>query len=54
MSNYYNPEYDKGIVWDDRDLNIDWPVTKYEVVISDKDKSLTMFSELSEYFIELE
>ena len=32
----YAPEYDRGIVWNDPDLHIDWGVT--EPVLSDKDK----------------
>ena len=40
-SNYYNPKLETGILWNDADLNIEWP-TK-EVVISEKDNYLSNF-----------
>ena len=37
-NNYYNPNSQYGIRWDDPDLNIDWHVTK--PILSDKDRML--------------
>ena len=38
MTDYYAPEYERTIRWDDPDLGIDWPVRKgHEPVIADKD-----------------
>ena len=41
----YAPEYDSGIRWDDKDLNIDWGID-FEPVLSEKDKNLPYLKEL--------
>ena len=41
----YAPEYDCGIRWDDKDLNIDWGID-FEPVLSEKDKNLPYLKEL--------
>ena len=38
VSNYYSPEHDKGILWNDPALELEWPVDEAEAVLSDKDK----------------
>lgn len=45
-TNYYKPEYDSGIRWNDPDLNIDWPKDGLDdFIISQKDESQQSFSE---------
>lgn len=45
----YYFEHDTGIVWNDKTLNISWPIDKqYELIISEKDSKLQTF----EHFIE--
>lgn len=44
VDQYYSPEHDKGIAWDDPDLGIPWPTSK--VVLSEKDKRHPRLSEL--------
>ena len=42
----YAPESDGGIAWDDPDLGIEWPVSRGDAVLSDKDSRLPRFAEL--------
>ncbi len=35
--NYYNPEFDKGILFNDPAINIDWGVPNHKMIISEKD-----------------
>ncbi|MCE7995847.1 MAG: dTDP-4-dehydrorhamnose 3,5-epimerase [Roseivirga sp.] len=41
--NYYAPEADSGIIFNDANLAIDWPVLKTPYRLSDKDKGLPTF-----------
>jgi len=47
---YYAPTHDKGILWNDPALAIDWPVEASEAALSDKDKAHPPLSELPQYF----
>lgn len=46
VDNYYSPEHDSGIVWNDPDLKIAWPIEN--PVLSEKDKNLGSFKDLSQ------
>ena len=43
VSQYYAPEYERGVRWDDKRFSIDWPIT--DVIISEKDKTWPDFKE---------
>lgn len=42
-TNFYHPESDRGIIWNDPILEIEWPVD-IEPILSDKDKKQPSFS----------
>lgn len=49
-TNYYSPEYESGIIWNDENINIEWPLKKYglteqDLILSEKDKKLQRFKE---------
>lgn len=45
----YNPNYETGINWDDKTLNIDWPLQKIDnLTISNKDLALPAYLKLKE------
>jgi dTDP-4-dehydrorhamnose 3,5-epimerase len=48
VTNYYSPECDRGLLWNDADLGIDWPVSADEAVLSQKDLKQPTFKELME------
>jgi dTDP-4-dehydrorhamnose 3,5-epimerase len=50
VTNYYSPEHDRGVLWNDPDLGIAWPITEAEAILSEKDRELPRFCELPAYF----
>lgn len=45
--NYYKVESEDGVLYNDRDLNIDWKIPEKDIIISEKDKTLKSFKEFS-------
>jgi len=42
----YAPDHEKGLLWSDADLGIQWPVKAEDAIISDKDRQLPTLKEL--------
>ena len=47
-TNYYAPEHERSIIWNDADLGIDWPVTG-EPILSAKDQAAPSFRDADLY-----
>ena len=50
VDNFYSPKYDRGLAFGDIDLNIDWQLTKQQLLLSDKDTQQPRLAELTDFF----
>lgn len=50
VDNYYSPECDRGLAFDDKQLNIDWRLPKDQLKLSDKDTKQPSLSDLVDCF----
>ncbi len=50
VDNWYAPDSDSGIIWNDMDLNINWKIETQNILLSDKDKVLSAFKDLETPF----
>ena len=48
--NYYAPQSEGAVIWNDPDLGIDWRIPQEDVVLSDKDRCHPAFKELDDVF----
>ena len=51
VTNYYSPEHDRGILWSDANLGIEWPVSDDTAVLSPKDRRLPRLSDIVSPFV---
>lgn len=50
VTDFYSPDHERGIVWDDSDILITWPVSAENVVISDRDRKLPRLAQQPDLF----
>jgi dTDP-4-dehydrorhamnose 3,5-epimerase len=50
VDNYYSPQNDRGIAYDDSSLGIDWSISTNELNLSEKDKKQPKLSEVNDLF----
>ncbi len=50
VDNYYSPECDRGLAFDDPELNIDWQLPKNQLKLSDKDTKQPNWNQLGTCF----
>lgn len=50
VTNYYAPEHDHGLAWDDPALAIDWRIDAGRAILSDKDRKHPRLADLPKYF----
>ncbi len=50
VDNYYAPDCDRGLAFDDTAINIDWKLPKDQLKLSEKDKQQLTLSETNELF----
>lgn len=50
VTNFYSPNHDFGLAWDDPDLGIDWPDAAKNAMLSAKDQKWPRLRDLTELF----
>ena len=50
VDNNYAPDFDAGIRWNDKQLNIQWGIEESDVLVSSKDAELPFFTEFESPF----
>ena len=50
VSNYYSPDHEKGLLWNDPALGIEWPFGERDVTLSPKDKIFPHLADLPPVF----
>jgi len=50
VDNYYSPENDRGILFSDKDLGIDWILDESELLLSDKDRVQPLLKDTKDLF----
>jgi dTDP-4-dehydrorhamnose 3,5-epimerase len=51
VTDYYAPDCDRGLKWDDATLGIAWPVDAASVRLSDKDRNLPTLRDMAPAFV---
>lgn len=51
VTNFYSHAHDRGIVWNDPELAIKWPLPESDVTLSLKDRTLPLMRDIEELFL---
>ncbi len=51
VTDYYSPEHDRGLLWNDPELGIEWPVDAEKAVLSAKDKVQPRLADIGAAFV---
>ena len=49
VSDFYSPEHDRGVIWNDPEIAVDWPLGGNPPVLSEKDSRLPRLSEIEPF-----
>ena len=49
--NFYNPQSEASIIYNDKTLNIDWKIPPEDIILSDKDRKHPVFIEAKNTFV---
>jgi dTDP-4-dehydrorhamnose 3,5-epimerase len=50
VTSYYSPAHDRGLLWNDPALGIDWRVAEADAQLSDKDRKQPVLADLQDFF----
>jgi len=50
VNRYYSPEHERGLLWNDPRLGIDWQLKSAEPLLSERDRRHPVLTELPRYF----
>ncbi len=50
VTDYYAPDHDRGLAWDDPALGIDWGIAAKQAILSDKDRRNPRLADLPKFF----
>ena len=51
VTDYYSPEHDRGLLWNDPDIGIQWPVMSEKAVLSARDQAQPRLADLEASFV---
>jgi dTDP-4-dehydrorhamnose 3,5-epimerase len=51
VTNYYSAAHERGVLWNDPALAIDWPVAADKAIVSDKDRHAPRLAEIADTFV---
>ena len=49
VTDYYSPSHDRGILWNDPALGIEWPVKEAEAIVSERDRRHPLLAGLAPF-----